>query len=150
MLWQAMRLRRPRQDLPGQVLPELGASLRHPGAHARQGASGSSRPKSWICRYSGHHRDARALTAPLSTVAFPLSWTDAASAEAIVRKSLSPRGTTRVDRRTNTLFVTDAFDDPGASELQSRRATTIFRLPPGASGSSTSRRNAERSKESSR
>ena len=60
-------------------------------------------------------REAQALSAPLATVAFPLSWTSAAAAEAIVRKQLSPRGSTMVDRRTNTLFVTDVL---GSQALQ--------------------------------
>ena len=56
--------------------------------------------------------EARQLSAPLTTLAFPLSWTDANAADAIIRKQLSPRGSTMIDRRTNTLFVTDVFGSP--------------------------------------
>lgn len=58
-------------------------------------------------------REAQQQSAPLRTIAFPLSWTSASAAEALARKSLSPRGSTMIDRRTNLLFVTDAFGDEG-------------------------------------
>jgi hypothetical protein len=68
-------------------------------------------------------QEARALSAPLATIAFPLSWTDATAAEALVRKQLSSRGTTMVDRRTNTLFVTDVMGSPA---LQGAPMQTAF------------------------
>lgn len=122
-------------DVPWQQALELACSVHGLGAE-QDGNVVRVAPLAKLIQEQqliAQHRDARALTAPLSTVAFPLSWTDAASAEAIVRKSLSPRGTTRVDRRTNTLFVTDAFDDPGASELQSAFFAGITIVPDGAS-----------------
>src|SRR4051812_34012150 len=65
-------------------------------------------------------REARQAAGPQRTVAIPLSYASATQAEAIVRKSLSSRGDTFVDRRTNTLFVTDVLDGEtgvGALEL---------------------------------
>jgi hypothetical protein len=65
-------------------------------------------------------REARQAAGPLRTVAIPLSYASATQAEAIVRKSLSSRGDTFIDRRTNTLFVTDVLDGEtgvGALEL---------------------------------
>ena len=59
-------------------------------------------------------REAREQAGELRTIAVPLSNADATQAEAIVRKSLTARGSTAVDRRTNTLFITDVF--PGAGE----------------------------------
>jgi hypothetical protein len=90
-------------------------------------------------------REAQALSAPLATVAFPLSWTSAAAAEAIVRKQLSPRGSTMIDRRTNTLFVTDVLGsqalqgafDPATTLAQGARFSTS-ELSVGLSGPVTS------------
>jgi hypothetical protein len=54
-------------------------------------------------------RDAREQAGELRTIAISLSNADATQAEAIARKSLTSRGSTSVDRRTNTLFITDVF-----------------------------------------
>ena len=54
-------------------------------------------------------REAREASGELRTIAYPLSWGNASQVEAIVRKGLTPRGSTMIDRRTNTLFVTDVF-----------------------------------------
>lgn len=54
-------------------------------------------------------REAREQSGEPSTIAIPLSNANAAQVEAIVRKSLTARGSTSVDRRTNTLLVTDVF-----------------------------------------
>lgn len=62
--------------------------------------------------------EARRASAPLSTIAFPLSWANATAAEAIVRKSLSPRGSIQVDRRTNMLIITDAFEEGSLSSIR--------------------------------
>jgi hypothetical protein len=64
-------------------------------------------------------REARALAAPLTTIAFPLSYADATKVEPIIRKSLSTRGSISVDRRTNTLIVTDVMGSPALDALRS-------------------------------
>jgi len=77
-------------------------------------------------RAQADFEQARQLAAPLRTIAYPLSWTDASAAEALVRKTLSPRGSVSVDRRTNTLIVTDV--DPEAS-VSSFLADSPFATP---------------------
>lgn len=62
-------------------------------------------------------REAREQAGELRTIAVPLSNADATQAEAIVRKSLTARGSTAVDRRTNTLFVTDVFPRAGTGGM---------------------------------
>ena len=49
----------------------------------------------------------RMLNAPLVTKIIPLSYAKASEIEAIVKKLLTPKGSTIVDRRTNTLIITD-------------------------------------------
>jgi type IV pilus assembly protein PilQ len=49
----------------------------------------------------------RLLNAPLVTKMFPLSYAKAAEIEPIIKKLLTRKGSTIVDRRTNTLIVTD-------------------------------------------
>ena len=49
----------------------------------------------------------RMLNAPLVTKIIPLSYAKAAEIEPIIKKLLTSKGSTIVDRRTNTLIVTD-------------------------------------------
>lgn len=63
-------------------------------------------------------REAREAAGELRTIAVPLSNTDAASAEAIIRRSLTSRGSTSIDRRTNTIFITDVFPSLSSGSAQ--------------------------------
>jgi type IV pilus assembly protein PilQ len=83
-------------------------------------------------RARADYEQARQLSAPLRTVAYPLSWTDAASAEALVKKTLSPRGSVSVDKRTNTLIVTDVDPLAGVSSFleDSSPAMAAVTAPP--------------------
>ena len=55
--------------------------------------------------------EAQALTRPLTTVMFSLSYAKAAEVAPLVRSMLSPRGRITIDARTNTLIVTDVVHD---------------------------------------
>jgi type IV pilus assembly protein PilQ len=50
-------------------------------------------------------------TAPLQTLIIPVSYADAEEIAAIIRPTLTKRGTVVVDARTNTLIVTDVRCD---------------------------------------
>lgn len=50
---------------------------------------------------------ARQLAASLRTVLIPVSYAEASALVPIAKSMLSPRGTVAVDKRTNTLIVTD-------------------------------------------
>lgn len=56
-------------------------------------------------------REAREQSGELRTIAVSLSNADATQAEAIIRKALSPRGSTSIDKRTNTILITDVFPE---------------------------------------
>jgi type IV pilus assembly protein PilQ len=61
--------------------------------------------------------DARELAGEVSTIARQLSYAQGAAADQLVRRSLSARGTSQLDKRTNTLIIKDIT--PRIKEIES-------------------------------